>query len=231
MKNVYLILLLFYGSCFSQIGIGTTQPTALLDINGNMRIRNVASLSSETAAKDSILTSNLTGNTNRVSSKTLVYSHKKCYVTGFFSGGASPTLSLTSSRAKIPFNAKEIDVNNNFNVATNTFTAPRNGIYRIGAQIVSTSAVGVTTDFGVQIVKNGSTVLAKNNFANIGIDVTVLFITVTVNVTQPLRSVSTTVTLNAGETITFETYSALLNVSLLGNNDDNFFYIYELHQT
>lgn len=227
MKNVYLILLLFYGSCFSQIGIGTTQPTALLDINGNMRIRNVASLLSETAAKDSILTSNLTGNSNRVSSKTLVYSHKKSYVTGFFSGGASPTLLLTSSRAKIPFNAKEIDVNNDFNVATNTFTAPRNGIYRIGVQIVSTSAVGVTTDFGVQIVKNGTTILARNSFANIG--VVVLF--VNINVTQPLRSVSTTISLNAGETITFETYSALLNVSLLGNNDDNFFYIYELHQT
>lgn len=226
MKNTILLLFLFSQViCFSQIGIGTTQPTAMLDIKGNMRIRTTANSPRETAAKDSILTSNAIGNSNRVSSKTLVYSHKKSYVTGFFSGGASPTLSLTSSRAKITFNAKEIDINNDFNTSTNTFTAPRTGIYRIGVQIVSTSSVGVTTDFGVQIVKNGTTVLAKNNFANIG--VVVAFINV--NVTQPLRNVFTTASLNAGDTITFETYSALLNVSLLGNNDENFFFIYQLH--
>jgi hypothetical protein len=226
MKNAYLLLsLLLPVISFSQIGIGTTQPTAMLDINGNMRIRTTSNLSRETVAKDSILTSNVTGNSSRVTSKTLIYSHKKSFVTGFFASGASPTLSLTSSRAKIPFNAKEIDTNNDFNITTNTFTAPRNGIYKIGVQIVSTSAVGVTTDFGVQIVKNGTTILARNSFANIG--VVVLF--VNVNVTQPLRSVATTVSLNSGETITFETFSALLNVSLLGNNDDNFFFIYELY--
>lgn len=229
MKNLSLLFLLFQSICFAQIGIGTTHPTALLDINGNMRIRSIPTLFRESAAKDSILTSNAIGNNTRVSSKTLVYSHKKSYVTGFFSSGISPTLTLSGSRAKIPFNAKEIDINNNFNTTTNTFTAPRTGIYRIGTQIVSTAAVGVTTDFGVQIVKNGNTILAKNSFANIGIDVTVVVITVTVNVTQPFRSVTTTVSLNAGDTITFETYSALLNVTLIGNNEDNFFFIYEVH--
>ncbi|RRJ90488.1 hypothetical protein [Flavobacterium macacae] len=225
MRKIFLpSVLLFHVICFSQIGIETAQPTAMLDINGNMRIRNIPSISRESVAKDSILTSNITGNSHRVSSKTVVYSHKKSYVAGFFAGGESPSLSLTSSRAKIPFNAKEIDLNNDFNVLTNTFTAPHSGIYRIGVQIVSTSAVGVTTDFGVQIVKNGTAILARSSFANIG--VVVLF--VNINVTQPLRNLSTTVSLNAGETITFETKSALLNISLLGNNDENFFFIYQL---
>lgn len=229
MKNVYLFFFLISQSfCFSQIGIGTTQPTAMLDINGNMRIRNVAAINRETAARDSILTSNIIGNSNRVSSKTLIYSHKKTYVKGLFATASDQNLTLTSSRAKIPFNAKEIDTNNDFNTVTNTFTAPKSGLYAMGVQIKSTAAVGVTTDFGVQIVKNGSNVLAKNSFANIGIDVTVVLITITVNVTQPVRYTKTTAYLNAGDTITFETYSALLNVSLFGNSDENHFYIYEV---
>ena len=84
MRKIFLpSALLFHVICFSQIGIETAQPTAMLDINGNMRIRNIPSISRESVAKDSILTSNITGNSHRVSSKTLVYSHKKSYVAVF----------------------------------------------------------------------------------------------------------------------------------------------------
>lgn len=49
----YLILILFPTLLFSQVGINTTQPTTTLDVNGNIRIREMETV---TSAKYMIVT-------------------------------------------------------------------------------------------------------------------------------------------------------------------------------
>ena len=56
MKSLVLSLMILLPILgFSQIGIGTTTPTATLDVNGDFRIRTTTSNTRETAAKDSIM--------------------------------------------------------------------------------------------------------------------------------------------------------------------------------
>ena len=41
--NILFFIILSYTNLFSQVGIGTTSPTKDLDINGELRIRNLPS--------------------------------------------------------------------------------------------------------------------------------------------------------------------------------------------
>ncbi|NHN27701.1 hypothetical protein FIA58_018625 [Flavobacterium jejuense] len=218
-KNTLYLLLLTTTFLFSQVGIETSNPTKTLDINGDLRIRTTEITTNESAAKDSILVVDNLGNSKRVTSKTVVNSYLKTAVKGRFSSSSTVNLSLTSNKAKITFDFVDFDTNSEFNTTTNTFTAKQDGIYSIKAQIKANSTVGITTDFGIAISKNG-TVINRNSFANISV--------LTTNVTPPVRQVETLVQLTTGDTIIFEIVSNLASVSILGTSEDCFFIIQQV---
>lgn len=207
---------------FAQVGIGTTNPTATLDVNGAMRLRSTVTNSRETSAKDSILVSDRDGNIQRISAKMVLESRLKTFIKGGFSSTSDQSLSITSGTIKVPFNYEDFDENNEFDTSTNTFTAKNEGIYAINVQIKS-NATSVATNFGVSILK-GETTLARCGFSNIGINLAF----VTINVTPPVRAVQTLVKLNVGETITFNINTDLINVGLLSNKSDSFFTIQQV---
>ena len=63
MKNCILIILFLFTTCiYAQVGIETTNPTATLDINGDLRIRSTTLTTNLTAAKDSIIVVDNVGN-------------------------------------------------------------------------------------------------------------------------------------------------------------------------
>lgn len=204
---------------FSQIGIETTSPTRTLDINGDLRIRTTEITNNESAAKDSILVVDNMGNSKRISSKTVVNSYLKTAIKGQFSSGSLVDLNLLSNRAKIPFNLTEFDSNSEFNTTTNTYVAKQDGIYSISAQIKANTTVGVATNFGIAITKNG-TIINRNSFANISV--------LSINVTPPVRQVTTLVELDINDTIIFEIISDLASVSILGTSEDCFFTIQQI---
>lgn len=212
-------MLFFITFCFSQVGIGTNNPTSTLDINGDLRIRSTSSTFNESAAKDSILVVDNMGNSKRISSKIVVNSYLKTAIKGYFSTGALVNLTLSAGSVKIPFNYAEFDVNSEFNSATSTFIAKQDGIYAVKAQTKSDASVGISTNFGIAILKN-NIVVARNTFANVGV--------IGVNVTPPVRYIETLVSLNTGDTITFELISNLLSVAILGTNEDCFFTIQQI---
>ncbi|WP_395056880.1 hypothetical protein [Flavobacterium sp.] len=212
MKKTLLILLSFIAcGVFAQVGIGTTSPTAQLDINGTFRVRSSALTNNITAAKDSILVVDNIGNVSRVSSKTVLESNLKTCVKGSFASSGDVTLTLLAGTSKIGFDFVEFDLNNEFNTVTSDFTAKQNGIYQVSVQIKATSAIAIATNFGVAILKNG-TVINRTSFANVGVAL--------VNVTPPIRTVSTLVSLNTGDTISFNVLSTLLSLNLLGTRED-----------
>lgn len=224
MKKVTLIYFMFYLSTFfGQVGVGTLNPTASLDINGNLRIRSISQNNNSTGAKDSILVSNNVGNVMRVTSKQVIESHFKTFIKGSFISPSDVSLTLSSGTRKIPFDFEEFDTHNEFDTATATFTATQNGIYDINVHIKSSSGVSVATDLGVAILKNG-TVICRDSFANIGVTV----IVTTINVTPPVRSINTLTNLLVGDTITFNINSTLGSLGILGSKEDTYFTIHQV---
>lgn len=218
-KKLLIILFILPISILAQVGIETTSPTKTLDVNGEMRVRITSTNLNEPAAKDSILVVDNLGNINRTSSKKVVNSYLKTVVKGKFSSSSVINLSLISSKALIPFDAVEFDINTEFNTSTNTFTAKQDGIYSIKIQIKSDATVGAATNFGVAISKNGS-IISRNSFANISL--------LSTNVTPPIRSLESLVQLNTGDTINFNIVSDLISVSILGTSEDCFFTIQQI---
>lgn len=215
--------LLFSIQLFSQVGIGTTEPTASLDVNGNLRIRAIQEETEEKIATDSILVISRDGTVNRISSKKVYESNIKTAVRGNFSGSGNINLTLGSNVVKIPFNNVAFDINNEFDIATNTFTAKQDGIYQVYAQINSSGGLAISTDYGIQILK-GTEVIAQENFANIS--VTIVFLTI--NITPPIRNVQTLIQLSEGETISFQLFTNLLSADLLRSKTDSFFTIHQI---
>lgn len=222
MKRIVIACLLFSVTALAQVGIGTTSPTATLDVNGAIRVRTTDPNNRETSAKDSILVSDRYGNIQRISAKMVLESRLKTFIKGGFSASADQSLTVSSGTVKVPFNYEDMDENDEFNTSTNTFTAKNDGIYSINVQIKS-NASSVASNFGVSILKNEG-VIARCGFSNIG--VTIAF--VTINVTPPVRAVQTLVKLSAGDTISFNIYTDLINVGLLSNKTDSFFTIQQV---
>ena len=218
-----LIMLAFCMSSFAQVGVGTTNPTATLDVNGDLRIRSTNTTVTTSAPKDSVIVVNNLGVFQRTSSKALVNSYLKTVIKGAFSSSSLINLNLLAGSIKIPFDLSELDANTEYNTATNTFTAKQAGIYAINVQIKADATLAVAANFGVAILKNG-TVIARNNFANVGVTIA----TIETKVTPPLRTLQTLIELNVNDTITFCVLSDLVNVKLLGTKEDCFFTIQQI---
>lgn len=216
MKPIIWILLLCPFCLQAQVGIGTTTPTAMLDVNGTLRVRQTGLNPNATSAKDSVLVVNNNGDVARVSAKQIVNSYLKSFVKGSFSTAADKTLALSSGTQKVPFDYEEFDLNNEFNTTTNTFTVQQDGIYAISVQIKANNTIGVAINFGVGILKN-NIVVARSSFANIGV--------LSVNITPPVRTTQTLVQLVTGDTIKFNLYSDLISLGVLGTREDCFFTI------
>lgn len=202
---------------FSQVGIGTLSPTESLDVNGRIRIRDITIASSSQA--DSVLVTNNVGTISRMTSKELLQTALKTAIKGNFSSSTLVNLNLSSGQAKIPFNSTEFDTNSEFNSTTNTFTAKQNGIYQVYIQIKTDNTIGVATNFGVAIYKNGA-LLNRNSFANIDV--------LGIRVTPPYRSTQNLIQLNSGDTISFYIVSSLATVPMAGEKEDTFFTIQQV---
>lgn len=121
-KKLLLLFLVFPFFIFSQVGIGTTNPTEQLDVNGNVRIRGL---------------SNTSGTTTPVSVKpdgTLVTGLNDITAPGIkFVGFLSSDLHLN-----LDYNFKDIilsnellDVLNEYNSSTGRYSPTMNGYYKI----------------------------------------------------------------------------------------------------
>ncbi|MCY1660198.1 hypothetical protein [Chryseobacterium sp. SL1] len=135
-----------------KVGIGITNPNAKLDVRTNSTSisdpgegmigvgTSALALAPNIAGAGAVRYSNSGGGnlqySNGITWNTLTSTVQKSLVTGFFTPGvtyAGGVFSLSCT--------EEIDVNNNF--TSNTFTAPRTGIYLISANLLTTSRAWV----------------------------------------------------------------------------------------
>lgn len=205
MKKFNLAILFFIGMiCKSQVGINTVEPTATLDINGNLRIRNVEACP-DAACVNSILVKNDDGYVRSISKDQLAVSNNVSFVSGTGSAGTIVAdVLIFTNWWKIRFDKEIIDDNNDFDTSTNTFTAPKNGIYAVYVQSKTSSLVTVD-DVGVGIfVQKGSALpilAAEESFVNVNV--------LGISVSPPTRSTQIIVALDAGDKIIFGIKSTL----------------------
>ncbi|MGV7107190.1 C1q-like domain-containing protein [Flavobacterium sp. U410] len=195
---------------WSQVGVNTTSPNAMLDVNGDVIIQNVPDASPSTT--DKILVLNNTN--NRVEAIKL----PKSFVKGVGgSGFAILSLTLLSGWNKISFPSLEFDENADFSLTNQSFTAPMDGIYYITVYIKMTSLINLS-NFGVGIFKDSSgtiQLIADETYDSLS--VTILGIGVT---SPPTRSTQTLVKLNQGDKVYFGTKSS--NLTILNNAEAQF---------
>ena len=219
-------LMLLSDSIYSQVGIGTTNPKAKLDVNGTLRI-GTTPIGGLASAKDSILVIDGQGIVKRIPAVKVINAVGKTIV----KGGMSTTNAILSlnislnSWQKLRFNNIEFDSNSEFNTSSNIFTAKSSGIYRIDAKITMNQIfIG---DIGIAAVKRNlggqETYIARDYYSNIRIDV----LLIDVGVNPPSRLINGLVRLEKGETLEFRIRSTI-SLSLLTDRADTYFNIEQI---
>ena len=219
-KCIFSILVFSSFLVHAQVGIGTTTPTAQLDINGDLRVRATPLGMGLEAAKDSVLVINNKGVVKRITSKQIYDSHIKSFVKGSASGTMNLGVAIGATAYKtITFNTEEFDESSDYNTTTYQFTAPQEGIYNVYVQY-ELAALIATTGVGVAIFtqRSGTITLEAQEIFN-SINISVLL--VDVNVSPPTRKTSTLLKLNAGDKIFFGA-AAGATVSLLSGSKSFF---------
>lgn len=193
-------------------------PTATLDIDGDVRIRNVPVETIMDVAQDSLLVISRDGRIKTISATEITDRALPSIIKGNFTGSGLVNLSLATGTQDIPFDQEDFDMNDEYDTSTNTFTAKQDGIYSVSVQIEADGTLGVATNFGVLILKNG-VVEVRNSYANTGVAGS--------NVTPPVRNTQTIVQLSTGDTIKFQIEGdvSLGSVDLLADDRDSFFTI------
>lgn len=232
-KNSFLIfftLLVFIlnnQSLLSQVGIGTTEPRTMLDVNGNMRIATTE-IGGQASAKDSVLVLDGQGIVKRIPAVQIINAVNKTIVKGGLSTSNSIlnlNISLNSWQ-KLKFNSVEFDLNSEYSPTNNIFTAKSPGIFRIDAKI-TTSQIFIG-DIGIAVVKrslNGQeTYISRDYYANIRVNLLGL---IDVGVNPPSRIIAGLVRLEEGESLEFRIRSTI-NLSLLTSRADTYFNIEQI---
>ncbi|MGB1269136.1 MAG: hypothetical protein ACPG45_05310 [Flavobacteriaceae bacterium] len=213
--KLFLLCCLFSFSVQSQVGIATTNPQAMLDINGDLSVQLINN-GTVLATENSVLIVDRNDNNifKKVSSEDVVNSYLKSLVKGSFSGSSTGITISSLSWNTIPFDNEDIDKNNEYNTSSYDFTALQNGIYEVYSQIkIDPVSAG---DFGIgvfKVVSGTETLMAEENYAGVQV--------LSVNVSSPYRRVTTVIELNAGESIRFKVYS-LASVTLTGGGNSFF---------
>lgn len=211
---------------FSQVGINTASPTATLDVNGNMRVRNTPTAttvpgyqllvqdtgSTEVYAMDPqllIAASNVNSGMYAARKTTGI----NLLSLGLFPSGFRAVNFITSERT--------IGSAAMFSDTDNTFIVPSTGVYYIGFSFrygTGVQASLLANSPGVGIVRTrGGVATTIDSRAFSGIDVTLLKLTISD------ASINSIYSLQAGDKISFGLVgSSLLDAGILGSSVASF---------
>lgn len=221
-KIISVLLFLLGVQVWSQVGVNTNDPKAMLDINGNLRVRTADKCLDE-ACTESILVKNSDGYVQTVSKDQVFNSVGRSYVSATGNSGTIlVSISLLPNWGKILFDKELIDDHNDYDPSIGTFTAPKDGIYATYVQI-KTSSVISAGDFGVGIyVKRGAAapeLIAEESYVGVSV--------LSLDVTPPTRKTQSIVSLKAGDQVFFCVKSTLASINLIAGAS-SLFTIYQI---
>ncbi|MGG5210480.1 hypothetical protein ACQWU4_16260 [Chryseobacterium sp. MIQD13] len=230
-KIYSLLLALSAVSAFSQVGINTAAPSATLDVNGTMKVRDIPSTPALPGYEILALNSG-SAQVSKVDPQLLfdsnvntsVYAAKKSSGITLLSLGLFPT----GFRA-VNFLAAERSAGSAslFSDSDNTYIIPSNGVYAVGFTFRYGSglqAAILTNTPGIGILRNRGgvgTLVDSRSFSG-------LTIPLLLSLTISESSINSLYTFETGDKISFGlTGSSALDVGLLGTSIGSF-YIYKV---
>jgi hypothetical protein len=158
------------GTWTSNVGVGTSTPTAKLDVNGDARIRTIPA----GAGTDEVVTVDASGNVRKVSMGTVASGGLLSYVEESLVTGAVDFTTWVNGTL-LPFTVENLDDHSDFDTSTYTFTAPANGMYKIsgtlafeGIVLSSANQVTITSYMYFTGASAGLTGRYTENFVNNG---------------------------------------------------------------
>jgi len=119
-------LLLISQIAWSQVGVNTIEPTAMFDVNGDLRVRNAAASSS---TDDVPLVIDTNGNVKKQLSS-LIGNFRGRLISDYDSRLAG-NVANTNGIYKVDTITELIDAGDDFNSSTSTFVAPLTGVYEV----------------------------------------------------------------------------------------------------
>jgi hypothetical protein len=225
-KIYSLLLALSAIPVFSQVGINTSTPGATLDVNGNIKVRNIPT--SPTLPGYQILAIN-SGTTEftqvdpqliwNTSTNPTLYAAKKLSDITLLSLALFPT----GFRA-VNFLAAERSLGSAalFSDTDNTYTIPSNGVYAVGFSFrygtgLQASILANSPGIGILRTRAGvSTIIDSRAFSGANL----ILLSLTISET----SLNSVYTFQEGDKVSFGlTGSTALNVGLLGSSTGSFF--------
>lgn len=237
MKNIIIIFILLVNSLNAQVGIGTTSPSATLDINGDLEIVSTpkADINLVTSSDEIILVKDLISNkVQKTSIKELYNNHLKSLIMA--SKGSDNQIALIAAGGtaqKLTFEHIEFDENSEYSSVTSEFTPKQDGWYDIEIQIIieptNPLSVTISNDFRLTIVKNSTEVLGSDRgllttLENVGSNVFL----------QPTRKIRTIAYLTTTDNIDFRVQNnnslipAAIDINVLGGSDNSYFMIKQI---
>ncbi len=210
MKKLLFLSIFLPLAGMAQVGVGTTSPQAKLHIQGDLRVDSMRTIgTSDLKVVLDTATNKLALQATRPQSDTLVRISAKT------SGNSIPHLTST----RIIWSATDINtVPSAWNTTTGVFTAPRQGIYRITAQLTFNPNAANNAEHTVVVRKNGSDFAVAGNFDSSGGN----------SVYKPTGNVNALIELNAGETASVWAFQGAGSTQTLYNAVWNYMSIEEL---
>ncbi len=223
MKNSLSLTLGLSFMVFSiaQVGIGTDDPQATLDINGNLKVRTINEVTTLSPDYVVLLVNHSPGGDNEIiqispdnlfSTSSSAYSARKDGSWSLLNLGISGTnwykINLTGDN--------DTRVGNPDLFTDGVYTAPESGIYMVTYEFQLEAGVNldVLGNKRLGLIKNGTEIWEDKYFDAVRVELIVPLLAVPVT----SSTISSMVQLNAGETLTFAVETGGVNLSLLTNN-------------
>lgn len=231
MKN-YLLIILVSGIYTSnaQVGIGTDNPQATLDVNGNLKVRGITEVPAITSSHSIVLRDTSVSGDNEfveISSDNFFASGSSAYSAQKEGNWSLLDLGISGTNwNKINITGTDTKIGDPGLFTDGVFTAPQSGIYMVNYEFQMQAGVNIELlgNKKLGLIKNGNTVWDEKLFD--AVRVSLLGITVAaIPVTS--SSMSTLVQLNAGETLTFAVETGGIDLGLLTDNKVSL-YIYKI---
>lgn len=209
----------------AQVGIGTDNPQATLDINGNVKIRNINEITVPTTNQAVLMIDNSLGGDMeiiQISPDNLLSSSSFTAYSARNAGGWS-LLSLGiggTNWHKINISgASDTRVGNPDLLEEGVFTAPESGIYLVDYEFQLASGVNldVLGNKRLGLIKNANEIWEEKFFDAVRVELVIPLLAVPVT----SSTITSLIELDAGETLTFAVETGGVNLTLLTNNEVN----------
>lgn len=204
----------------AQVGINTSDPKATLDINGNIKIRNIPQITSLSTNQTILLrdTNSVTGDfeIKEISSDVLVIANANVFYGSKTGSNSLISLSLGGGWAKVNLTgATDTKLGSPALFTEGVYTASQAGIYAVNYEYQFTAGISLELLGGKRLglIKNATTIWDEKPFE--GVRVFLLGVINLANVPLTSTKLTSLVQLNTGDTLTFAVNSpGLLPVDL-----------------